>query len=72
MHTEGVKKSIAGDRVFVQSPRQFIGNMGILDPREQQSENRGGIPENCRIDPTPQAEQSSSQCPAAALRLAGR
>ena len=36
MHTERAKKVTAGDRVFLPSPRQFIGNMGILGPREQQ------------------------------------
>ena len=58
MHTKRVKKVIAGDRVFVPSPRQFIRNMGVLGPREQQRENQGGIPENYRSNTTPWAGRS--------------
>ena len=70
MHTERVKKVTAGDRVLLSSPRQHIGNMGVLDSREQQGENRGGIPENCRSDPTPWAGRSQSRYTAGCLCLA--
>ena len=52
MHTERIKKVTAGDRVFLPGPRQFIRNMGVLGSREQQGENRGGIPKNHRSDST--------------------
>ena len=39
MYTEKMKKITAGDRVLLPSPRQLIGNMGVLGPCEQQSEN---------------------------------
>ncbi|KAI4264893.1 MAG: hypothetical protein L6R42_000007 [Xanthoria sp. 1 TBL-2021] len=37
--------------------------MGILGPREQQGKTRGGIPENCRSDPTPWAGRSKDIIP---------
>ena len=72
MHTERIKEVTAGNRVCLPSPRQFTGHMGVLGPREQQGKDRGGIPENCRSDPTPWAGRSESQHSAACPRLAVR
>ena len=42
----------AGDPILTLNQTQLTADVGVLDPREQQSESRGGIPENYGSNPT--------------------
>ena len=47
-----MQEVIAGDLILILNQTQLTVDVGVLDPREQQSESRGGIPENYGSNPT--------------------